>query len=132
MRITSFLKFYVLLIAFLFIFYSAYDLGLKRELFLFFGATLLAPYLFRESLRARGIRKGDTVFVSFRKEGPFGNFIQKVPARALSSGRRGGVIDVAYESTIAKGEILGYGGIIFPPDVNLLYYEEEKIKREIR
>jgi hypothetical protein len=132
MRITSFLKFYVLLVAFLFMFYSAYDLGLKREIFLFFAMTLLSPYLFRESLRARGVRKGDTVLVSFKKEGPFGNFIQKVPARALSSGRRGGVIEVAYESTIAKGEILDYGGIIFPPDVNLLYLEEEKITQEIK
>jgi hypothetical protein len=132
MRITSFLKFYVLLVAFLFIFYTAYDLGLKREIFLFFGATMLSPYLFKEALKARGVKKGDTVLVSFRKEGPFGEFIQKAPARALSNGRRGEVVDVAYESTIARGEILGYGGIIFPPEVNLLYYEEEKIKKEIR
>ena len=121
LRIASFLKFYVLLVAFLFIVYSAYDIGLKREIFLFLATTLLSPHLFRESLKARGVKKGDTVLVSFRKEGPFGEFVQKVPARALSSGRRGGVIEVAYESTIARGEILGYGGIIFPPDVNLLY-----------
>ena len=132
MRIASFLKFYILLVAFLFIFYSAYDLGLKREIFLFIASTLTAPYLFRESLRLRGVKKGDTVLVSFKKEGPFGEFVQKVPAKALSAGRRGGVIDVAYQSTIAKGEIRGYGGIIFPPEVNLLFYEEEAIRKELK
>lgn len=132
MRIASFLKFYILLAAFLFISYSLYDLGLKREIFLFIAATLLSPYLFKGTIRVRGVKKGDTVLVSFRKSGPFGEFIQKVPARALSSGRRGGVIDVEYESTVAKGEIQSYGGLIFPPDVNLLYYEEDQMKREIR
>jgi hypothetical protein len=132
MRIGSFLKFYILLVAFLFIFYSAYDLGLKREIFLFVGATILSPYMFREALKLRGVRKGDVVLVSFKKDGPFGEFIQKVPARALSGGRRGGVIDIEYERTIAKGEILGYGGLIFPPEVNLLYYEEERVRKEIK
>ncbi|MEE8403733.1 MAG: hypothetical protein V3R93_08270, partial [Candidatus Hydrothermarchaeaceae archaeon] len=93
--------------------------------------TLLSPYAFKETLRVRGVRKGDTVLVSFKKSGPFGEFVQKVPARALSSGRRGGVIDVEYEATMAKGEILGYGGLIFPPEVNLLYYEEERVTKEI-
>ncbi len=132
MRIGSFLKFYILLVSFLFIFYSVYDLGLKREMFLFIAATLLSPYLFREALRVRGVRTGDVVLVSFKKGGPFGEFIQKLPARALSSGRRGDVIDVEYESTLAKGEVLGYGGLVFPPEINLLYYEEERVKREIR
>ncbi len=132
MRIGSFLKFYILLVAFLFIFYSAYDLGLKREVFLFVGATILSPYMFGEALKLRGVRKGDVVLVSFKKEGPFGEFIQKVPARALSDGRRGGVIDIEYERTIAKGEILSYGGLIFPPEVNLLYYEEERLRKEIK
>jgi len=132
MRIASFFKFYILLAAFTLILYSAYDLGLKREIFLFMAVTLLSPYIFRESLRIRGVKKGDTVLVSFKKSGPFGEFIQKVPARALSSGRRGGVIDVEYELTMAKGEIRGYGGIIFPPEVNLLYYEEERLTKEIR
>lgn len=132
MRIASFLKFYVLLVAFLFIFYSAYDLGLKREIFLFIGATFLSPHMFREVLRVRGVKKGDVVLISFKKNGAFGEFIQKVPARALSSGRRGAVIDVEYELTLAKGEILSYGGLVFPPEVNLLYYEEERVKREIR
>ena len=126
------MKFYILLVSFLFIFYSAYDLGLKREIFLFIGATFLSPYMFREVLRVRGVKKGDVVFISFKKNGAFGEFIQKVPARALSSGRRGAVIDVEYEFTLAKGEILSYGGLVFPPEVNLLYYEEERVKREIR
>ena len=132
MRIASFLKFYVLLVAFLFIFYSACDLGLKREIFLFIGATFLSPYMFREALRVRGVKKGDVVLVSFKKNGAFGEFIQKVPARALSSGRRGAVIDVEYELTLAKGEILSYGGLVFPPEINLLYYEEERVKKELR
>lgn len=132
MRIASFLKFYILLVSFLFIFYSAYDLGLKREVFLFIAATLSSPYIFKEALGVRGVKTGDIVLVSFKKNGPFGEFIQKVPARALSSGRRGDVIDVEYELTVAKGEILSYGGLVFPPEVNLLYYEEERVKREIR
>ena len=132
MRIGSFFKFYILLVSFLFIVYSAYDLGLERKVFLFIAATLMSPYFFKEALRVKGVKKGDTVLISFRKEGPFGEFVQKVPARALSNGRRGGVIEVEYDRTLAKGEILGYGGIIFPPEVNLLYYEEEKIKKEIR
>ncbi len=131
MRIGSFLKFYVLLLASLFIVYSTYELGPVREILLFFGATVTSPYLFKESLRIRGVKKGDGVLVSFKKEGPFGEFIQKVPGRALSSGRRGGVIEVEYGGTIAKGEIAGYGGMIFPSDVNLLYYEEEQSKKGI-
>ena len=132
MRIISFLKFYVLLLAFLFIVYSAYELGPIREILLFFGITMASPYLFKESLKVRGTKKGDAVLVSFRKDGPFGEFVQKVPGRALSSGRRGGVIEVEYGGTIAKGEILGYGGMIFPHDVNLLYYEQETPKKEIK
>lgn len=132
MRIASFIKFYVILVSLLFVFYSVYDVGLKSGIFLFAATTLLSPYTFKEAIRFRGVKKGDTVLVSTRKEGPFGEFIQKIPARALSNGRRGGVIDVEYERTLAKGEILGYGGIIFPPEVNLLFYEEDKLKKEIR
>ncbi|MBU2560431.1 flagella basal body P-ring formation protein FlgA [archaeon] len=131
-RIASFFKFYILLVALLFIIYSSFDLGTGREILLFIGATMFSPYLFKEALRVKGVKKGDTVLVSFRKDGPFGEFVQKVPGRALSGGRRGGTIEVEYGGTIAKGEILGYGGIIFPPEVNLLYYEEETLKKEIR
>ncbi|MEE8401853.1 MAG: hypothetical protein V3R86_06840 [Candidatus Hydrothermarchaeaceae archaeon] len=128
MRIGSFFKFYVLLVSFLFIFFSAYDLGLKREIFLLISATFLSPYIFKETIKVRGVRKGDTVLVSFKKHGPFGDFVQKIPARALSSGRCGAVIDVEYDRTLAKGEISSYGGLVFPPDVNLLYYEEADLK----
>jgi hypothetical protein len=132
MRIASFFKFYIVLIALLFIFYSFYDIGLKQEIFLFLAISFLSPYIFKETIKIRGVKKGDLVLVSFRTERPFGFFMQKLPARALTDGKLGEVIEVEFEFKRAKGEILSYGGLFFPPEVNLLYYEEDVIKREIR
>lgn len=124
MRIVSFFKFYVISIAFLFIFYSFYDLGLKREILIFLATSLLSPQIFKAALRARGVRSGDIVLVSVRSQDALGLFLQKFPARALSSGRMGDVIDIEHNFKSAKGEIISYGGIFFPAEVNILYYEE--------
>lgn len=121
MRIISFSKFYAISIAFLFIFYSFYDLGLKREILLFLAASLLSPQIFKVAVRVRGVRSGDTVLVSVKSQNAFGFFLQKFPAKALSSGRIGEVIDLEYNFKNAKGEIISYGGIFFPAEVNILY-----------
>ncbi|MDI6654639.1 MAG: hypothetical protein QME59_01980 [Candidatus Hydrothermarchaeota archaeon] len=124
MRVISFLKFYIISIAFLFIFYSFYDLGLRREILVFLAASLLSPQIFKVAVRARGVRRGDVVLVSAKSQNTLGFFLQKFPARALGSGRIGEVIDLEYNFKNAKGEIVSYGGIFFPAEVNILYYEE--------
>ncbi|MEE8167338.1 MAG: hypothetical protein V3T58_00510 [Candidatus Hydrothermarchaeales archaeon] len=124
MRFISFIKFYVMMVAFLFILYSLYDLGLKREIFLFLALSLLSPTLFKGAIKARGIKRGDMVLISMTREDAFGSYVQKIPARALTNGRLGDVIELEYGDKKASGEITSYGGFIFPPDVNLLYYEK--------
>lgn len=127
MRIASFLKFYTVIAALLFVFYAAFDLGLKREVLLFLAATLLSPTLFRLLLSIRGVRGGDAVLVTMKREDRFGYSMQKLPALALGSGRIGDVIEVEFAGKTAKGEIASYGGIIFPAEVNVLYYEERRV-----
>ncbi len=123
MRIISFIKFYAVLLGLLFIAYSIFDLGLKRELLLFFAVTLLSPTLFKGAVHARGVREGDIVLVAIKESDTFGSYSYKALARALTSGRIGDVIEMQYEGKRASGEVLSYGGFFFPPEVNLLYYE---------
>lgn len=124
MKLISFFKFYIISIAFLFIFYSFYDLGLKREILIFLAVSLVSPQMFKAAVRVRGVRSGDVVLVSVKSQNAFGFFFQKFPARALSSGRIGDVIELEYNFKKARGEIVSYGGIFFPAEVNILYYEE--------
>ncbi len=131
MRILSFLKFYMLSVALLFMLYAASDLGIKREALLFLAFTILSPTLFRLALQVRGVRAGDTVLVTLKRQDRFGYSVQKLPARALTSGRIGEVIDVEFGTSAAKGEIASYGGILFPAEVNLLYYEERRVVNPI-
>lgn len=124
MRVISFFKFYVISIAFLFMFYSFFDLGLKREILIFLATSLLSPQIFKVAVRVRGVRSGDVVLVSVKSQNALGFFFQKFPAKALSSGRIGDVIELEYNFKKARGEIVSYGGIFFPAEVNILYYEE--------
>lgn len=124
MRIFSFMKFYLVTMAFLFIYFSYAAIGLVRGFFLFLALTFLSPYLFKAVLWLRGVRSDDIVLVSTRKEGVFGFYVEKTPAKALMSGKIGDVIEIAYGDVRASGEILNYGGLFFPPEVGLLYYEK--------
>jgi hypothetical protein len=125
MRIASFFKFYILLLSFLLIFFALYPkLSLESEIFLILAASLLSPYIFKETVKIRGVRKGDLVLISMRTENPFGFFMQKMPAVAITGGKLGDVIEVEFNSKRAKGEIVSYGGIFFPPEINLLFYED--------
>ncbi len=128
MKVFSFLKFYLVTIALLFIFYSIVDIGLRREIFLFLAVTFLSPYPFKAVVAFRGVRSGDAVLVSARKGGVLGYYVAKVLAKALTNGRIGDVIEIAYEDAKASAEVLNYGGLFFPPEVGLLYYEKP-IKR---
>lgn len=121
MKIKSFIKFYIILIALMFIFYSFYDLGLIREILLFLVITLISPSLFRAMLGVKGVRKGDLILASFSKQRDFGFFAQKVTATALSGGRKRDIIKVALNSGKAEGEIISCGGIFFPAEVKILY-----------
>ncbi|MEE9594977.1 MAG: hypothetical protein V3V92_06205 [Candidatus Hydrothermarchaeales archaeon] len=124
MRIFSFLKFYLITVAFLFMFYSFVDMGIKRGFFLFIALTFLSPYIFKATLRFRGVRNGDLVLVSMQKKGTLGSLVEKSAGVALMNGKIGDVIEIKYANVRASGEILSYGGLIFPPDVGLLYYEK--------
>lgn len=133
MRIKSFIKFYIILIAFLFVFYSssyAIELNLQRKVFLFFAVSLLSPYLFKWAIAIRGVRKGDLVLLSLSKQGNLGFFMQKVPATALGNGRKRDIIEVEFNSRKGKGEIVSYGGFFFPPEVRMLYFEDVPAYRE--
>jgi|Deesub1362A_J573_1020465.scaffolds.fasta_scaffold00094_80 hypothetical protein len=133
MRITSFFKFYILLISCLLIVFAAFPnlASLKSEIFLFIAVSLLSPYIFKEALKVRGVKKGDIVLISMKDESPFGFFMKKTFAKAISHGKVGDVIDIEFNSRRGKGEIVNYGGIFFPPEVNLLYYEENFVQREV-
>ncbi len=125
MRIFGFLKFYAVLLGLLFLLYSIspFDLGLRREILLFFAFTLLSPTLFKGVIHIRGVREGDVVLVAVKERDALGPYSYKALARAITSGRIGGVIEIQYEGKRASGEVLSYGGFFFPPEVNLLYYE---------
>ncbi len=122
MRIASFIKFYLILTAFLFIFYSYYPADLWSKIFLFLALTIFSPYLFKLVVEFRGVKRGDTVLAAISKKTMFGFNIQKLPAKALSGGKVGDVIEVEFGSARASGEIRSMGGIIFPAEVNILYY----------
>jgi hypothetical protein len=122
MRVISFLKFYVVAISALFILYSFINLTAVQKIFLTMAFTLLSPRIFREVLKLRGVRKGDAVLISHSRESPIGSFVRTVPGRALEGGKRGDAIEVEYGSERAVGEIVGYGGLFFPAEVNIMYY----------
>lgn len=132
MRIISFFKFYLLLMGLLFVGYSFLDLGLRRGLLLSLGATFLSPFLFKELVWVRGVRKGDMVLITLKREEVHGIFVQKTVARARTGGRRGDAIEIEFNGKRASGEVLDYGGIFFPPEVGLLYYAERDISAEVR
>ncbi len=122
MRVISFLKFYVVAIAALFILYSFISLTAGPKILLTLAFTILSPRAFREVLKLRGLRKGDVVLISNHRESPLGSFVRKVPGRALEGGKRGDAIEVEYGFERAVGEIASYGGLFFPAEVNILYY----------
>lgn len=122
MRVISFIKFYIVAISALFILYSFINLTAVQQIFLTLAFTLLSPRAFRGVLKLRGVKKGDPILISHSRESPFGSFVRKVPGRALEGGRRGGTIEVEYGSERAVGEIVSYGGLFFPAEVNIMYY----------
>jgi hypothetical protein len=124
MRTLTFLKFYLLGVGGLFILYSFTGLTGLQKFLIFLVFTLFSPKLFRGILSLRGVRKGDVVLITMRRETPLGFYVQKLPARALGSGKIGDVIEVEYGGDISVGEITGYGGLFFPAEVNILYYEK--------
>ena len=130
LRIISFFKFYIVLISLLFLGLSLCNFDLMREILLFLAVSLASPLAFRETIKFRGVRKGDMVLISFESSHPIGIFMQKLPARALSNGRIGDVIEVEYSSKTAHGEVINYGGLFFPPEVNILYYEESILEEK--
>ena len=131
MRVLSFIKFYLVTIGLIFIGFSFINIPASSKFFLVLGVTFLSPYLFKGYLAIRGVRKGDMVLVTFKEENRFGFFLQKVLAKALQNGKIGDVIEIEINSRKAGGEIINYGGIFMPPEVNILYYEESMIAHEI-
>lgn len=131
MPIKGFIKFYIVLIAFLFMFYSLYDLGLVREILLFFAISLLSPSFFRAALRLRGVKRGDTVLVSLSKKDGFGFFLQKITARALDSGRKNDIIAIELTPGKAEGKIVSCGGILLPPEVKIIHFPGDDGRKEI-
>ncbi len=129
MRVVGFLKFYLILITLLILGMSFFSFSTEQKVLLFLIASLISPTLFRELLRLRGVRKGDLVLVSYSHKNEFGTLLQKELGKALTSGKVGDVIEVELVGKLAKGEVRSVGGFIFPPEVNLLYYEEMPAER---
>lgn len=122
MRTLTFLKFYVLAVAGLFVLYSFTGLTGLQKFSILLTFTVFSPRVFKGLLSLRGVKKGDVVLVSMHRETPFGSYIQKLPATALGSGKIGDTIEVEYGGSISVGEITSYGGLFFPAEVNILYY----------
>ncbi len=131
MRVLTFIKFYLVTIGCMFIGFSFVNIATSSKVFLIIGITFLSPYLFKIYLAIRGVRKGDMVLVTFKEESKLGFFLQKILGRALQNGKIGDVIEIEINSRKVGGEIISYGGIFMPPEVNILYYEEPMIAHEI-
>jgi len=127
------MKFYLITVGLLFVVSSVMDIDIKRAFFSFLALTFLSPYIFRATLRFRGVKDGDLVLVSTEKKDTLRSIVQKSAGIALMDGKLGDVIEIKYANVKASGEILSYGGLIFPPEVGLLYYEKvaEKWQDEV-
>ncbi len=124
MRVLTFFKFYLLLLIVVFLGMSMVELRVEQKVLVFLLVTLLSPTMFRQLISMRGVRKGDLVLVSYTSQSNFGTLTRRELGRALSRGREGDVIEVEFSGRVAKAEVRRAGGILMPPEVNLLYYED--------
>lgn len=128
MRLGSFFKFYLITSGLLFLIFSILDLSIAKMLLLFFAYSFISPYAFKFFLEQRGVAKGDTVLVTFEKKSGFGLSIEKLPGKAITSGKIGDVIEVEFMGRRASAEVVSGGGFIFPPEVKILFYQETPIR----
>lgn len=127
MRVTNFVKFYLTLVALIFIPYSLGDFTLIEKLFfwlIFLCASLLSPYLFIQLVKVRGVKYGDPVLASFEEDGNVSLLRKKIPAKALGDGKIGDIIEVECGFKKVDGKITSYGSFLFPPEVSALYYQD--------
>lgn len=121
MKIMSFLKFYLILVALLFMGFSFYESGFVRKLLLIILLTFFSPTLFRLYLSRLGVKEGDLVLAITSGTGEGISIFQKLPARALGSGKKNDIIDVELGPARFEGKITSCGGIISPPEVRIFH-----------
>jgi len=87
-----------------------------------FGSAILAPFIYPHM---RGIKKGDAVqLVLFEQELPFNLFYRSSNAVAISSGRVGSVIRIAFnDGSEEEGVVVSYAGMFTPAKVKILQKE---------
>lgn len=117
MRVSYFLKFYLIFVASVFVILSLFHLMSFSKFIIFIMTSLMSPWVFKTFLRIKGVKKGDGVLVSNRRNNSMGNFISKFPGISLQDGRVGDIITVETAGVIQTGKIINMGGIIFPPEV---------------
>lgn len=130
MRLGAFVKFYLLTAGALLLAFSLYPLSTIKMALIFLGYTFISPYCFKLYLGQRGVGRGDTVLVTLESKNSLtrGFSIEKLPGRALTSGRVGDVVDIEFMGKKASAEVASSGGLIFPPEVRVLFYEESPAK----
>ncbi len=128
MKLGTFVKFYLITSGLLFLVFSISSLSTIKMVLIFLAYTFISPYAFKLFLEYRGVAKGDTVLVTLEKESNFGFSIEKLPGRALTSGKVGEVIEVEFLGKKASAEVVSGGGFIFPPEVKILFYQESPIR----
>jgi len=129
MKIANFVKFYLVTAGLLLLSLTFFPLGALKVALIFLGYTFISPYAFKFYLEYRGVGKGDTVLVTMEKESSNrGLLFEKLPGKALSPGKVGEVIEVDFAGRRASGEVTSAGGLIFPPQVKVLFYQETPLK----
>jgi len=86
------------------------------------GSAILTPFVYPH---LRGVRKGDAVRVVLSEQKlPFNLFYRHSEAVAISSGRIGGVIRIAFENGSEEdGVVVSYAGMLRPAEVKILRKE---------
>ncbi|RLF59293.1 MAG: hypothetical protein DRN25_04205 [Thermoplasmata archaeon] len=130
MRVGNFFKFLLIILGVACMFLSFVQFSTISKFLLLSGIALLSPTLYRGYLVIRGVKKGDTVIVNFHGNLKNEMFFHKVLGKALQNGKKGDVIEVEIGSYKVYGEIVSCGGILFPPEVNVLYYQEPIVAHE--
>jgi len=87
-----------------------------------FGSAILSPFVYPH---LRGVRKGDSVQAMLsEQELPFNLFYRRSDAVAMSSGRVGGVIKIAFnDGSEEEGVVVSYAGMFTPAKVKILQKE---------
>lgn len=124
-NLLMFFKAFVLFTAAALIIYSLTPTGidiLMKLLAFAVGSAIFTPFVYPP---LRGVRKGDAVRVVLSEQKlPFNLFYRSSEAVAISNGRIGSVIRIAFENGSEEdGVVVSYAGMLTPAKVKILQKE---------